>query len=399
MTTYRTLRRAAPRVLLTLAAATLAGCANLTQALSQIQNLAIPVATATAPAAAIATEAVPTPTVSAPTPTAAPNLRVSFALVSGDGGQLAWIELPVKPNRVPGAGLRPAGGTFSDIAFAVPETPPNTAMRVDSAGAQPLPFVSPRHTLVLEPSPLDAFGRLAWTTIAADGVTQALYFGNVDGVGLTQLVSSSAALEVAGWSADGAGLYYSEEPTTPPADQAYVGASSLYRYDIATSRIDALVPADPGRVGCIDDLAPDAKSVVERCNTVKELIIRYLGGPTTTIQAPPTIQGDAAIGSARFSPDGRRIAFALSSVGLPEVVSWVAVSDGLGGGATQLLQSQPNERYSVIAWLSATDLLIQAHQVGCTGLCDSLYVLNLDTHNRVKFADGAFVVFSAARPD
>ncbi len=392
------LRRAAPRVLLALTTASLAGCSSFNQALSQIQTLANAVAT---PTAAVATEpvVVPTATLEPPTPTPAPNLRVSFALVRGADGQLSWAELPVKPDRVPGTGLRPAGGTFLDIAYAVTGTSPAAAVRFDGSGAQPLAFASPSHTLVIEPTGPDIVGRLAWTGLAADGATRALFFASADGSGLTQLLGSATPVEVAGWSADGAGLYYSEEPVEAPVEQIYVGASSLYRFDIATSRVDALVPADPGRVACIDDLAPDAKSVVEHCGTVKELIIRYLGGPTTTIQAPPTIKGDAVIGSSRFSLDGRRIAFALTSVGLAEAVSWVAVSDGLGGGATELLQSQPNEQYSVVAWLGASDLLIQVHQIACTETCDSLYALNLDNGNRVKFADGTFVVFSAARPD
>ena len=393
------LRRAAPRVLLALFTAFLTGCDSFNQALSQIQTLANAAVTPTAGVATQPVAVAPTATTEPPTPTPAPNLRVSFALVRGADGQLSWAELPVKPNRVPGAGLRPAGGTFLDIAYAVTGTAPAAAVRFDGSGAQPLAFADPSHTLVLEPTGPDIVGRLAWTGPAADGTTRALFFASADGSGLTQLLGSATPVEVAGWSADGAGLYYSEEPIEPPTDQIYVGASSLYRFDLATSRVDALVPADPGRIACIDDLAPDAKSVVEHCGTVKELIIRYLGGPTTTIQAPPTIKGDAVIGSSRFSLDGRRIAFALTSVGLPEVVSWVAVSDGLGGGATELLQGQPNEQYSVVAWLGAADLLIQAHQVACAENCDSLYVLNLDSGNRVRFADGTFVVFSAARPD
>lgn len=399
MTIDSFLRHLAPRMSLALSAVALAGCANLGQAFSQIQSLANVAPTAAVVVATQPVVAPPTATLEPPTPTPAPNLRVSFALVSAPDGQLSWAELPVKPNRVPGTGLRPAGGTFLDIAFALTAGSPATAVRFDGGGAQPLTFASPSHTLVVEPTAPDVVGRLAWSGLAADGATRALFFAGADGAGLTQLLGSAMPLEVAGWSADGAGLYYSEEPVEPPADQLYPGASSLYRFDLVTSRVDALVPSDPGRIACIDDLAPDGKSVVEHCGTVKELIIRYLGGPTTTIQAPPTVKGDAAIGSARYSPDGRRIAFALTSTGLPEVVSWVAVSDGLGGGATELLQSQPNERYSVVAWLGSTDLLIQAQQTGCTENCASLYVLNLDTGNRVKFADGTFVVFSAAQPD
>ncbi|MBL8094810.1 MAG: hypothetical protein JNL73_11635 [Anaerolineales bacterium] len=387
------------RGLLIVAALSLTGCSAFNQALAGIQGLAASVATATPQPAPTQPATEPTVTPVPPTVTPQPNVRVEFALVSDAVGQLTWAELPIKPARVPGTGLRPTGGTYLDIAFALPGTPPNTALRFDAAGAQPLTFLSPRTTLALEPRPLDTVGRLAWTALSADGVTQALFMGNVDGTGVTQLVGSASPVEVAGWSADGAAVYYAEEPVAAPAELVYPGVSSLFRYDLVTSRIDALVPTDPARVACIDDLAPDGASVVEHCGTVKELVIRYLGGPTTTVQAPPTIPGEAAIGSARFSLDGRRIAFALASTTLPEVISWVAVSDGLGGGATQLLQSQPNERYSVIAWLGPTDLLIQAHLMGCAEACDSLYVLNLDTHNRVKFADGVFVTFSAARPE
>lgn len=392
-------RRGLAGACLLVGAAALTGCANLSQALSQLQGIAAgqpPTATAQAPT--LPPGDPPTPTAVPPTATLTPNVRVSFALVRDTAGTLSWAELPVKPPRVPGTGLLPAGGTFMDIAFALPGVPPSTVVRHDTAGTQPLTFIAASNTLAVEPAPVDVMGRLAWTGPAADGASRALYFGNVDGTGVTQLVSSTAALEVARWSTDGAAIYYTEGDSAP-AGALYPGVSSLYRFDLATSRVDALVPADPTRVGCIDDLAPDGASVVERCGTVKELVIRYLGGPTTTVQAPPTIPGDAAIGSARYSLDGHRIAFALTSTGLPEVFSWVAVSDGLGGGATQLLQSQPNERYSVIAWLGPSDLLLQAHLENCTDQCDSLVVLNLDTHNRVKFADGVFVTFSASRPD
>ncbi len=391
--------RVIARVLLAVAAVALAGCANLNQALSQLRGLAAQPPTATAPAATQAPSDPPTPTPVPATLTPVPNVRVSFALVRDAAGALTWAELPVKPPRVPGVGLRPAGGTFMDIAFAVPGTPANTLMRYDTAGLQPLSGFVPNHTLAIEPVPVDGVGRLAWTGPTADGSGQAIYMGNVDGTGITQLVGPVGPVEVAGWSADGAAIYYAEEPTAAPGDLVYPGVSSLFRFDLATSRIDALVPVDAGRVACIDDLAPDAASVVERCGTDKELVIRYLGGPTTTVQAPPTIPGKAAIGSARFSLDGRRIAFALASTDLAQVISWVAVSDGLGGGATQVLQSQPNEQYSVVAWLSPTDVLLQSHLVDCTDLCDALYVVNLESGDRVKIADGVFVAFSAARPD
>lgn len=392
-------RRLAARALISLAAAGLAGCANFNQALSQLRGLAAQPPTATAPAPTQPPGDPPTPTPIPPTLTPVPNVRVSFALVRDVAGTLAWAELPVKPPRVPGVGLRPAGGTFMDIAFAVPGTPPNTLQRYDTAGSQPLAGFVPNHTLAIEPVPVDGIGRLAWTGPTADGAGQAIYMGNVDGTGITQLLGPIGQVEVAGWSADGAAIYYAEEPAPAPADQVYPGVSSLFRFDLATSRVETLIPVDASRVGCIDDLAPDAASVVERCGTDKELVIRYLGGPTTTVQAPPTIPGKAAIGSARFSLDGRRIGFALTSTDLAEVISWVAVSDGLGGGATQVLQSQPNEQYSVVAWLGPTDLLIQAHLVGCAELCDALYVVNLESGDRVKFADGIFVAFSAARPD
>ncbi|HRE26096.1 MAG TPA: hypothetical protein PK954_05655, partial [Anaerolineales bacterium] len=84
---------------------------------------------------------------------------------------------------------------------------------------------------------------------------------------------------------------------------------------------------------------------------------------------------------------------------LPDTISWVAVSDGLGGGATQLLQSGPNEQYAVVAWLSRSDLLVQGRRLVCDTACESLYVLNLETGNRVEFALGAFVAFAAPTSD
>ncbi|HRF46056.1 MAG TPA: hypothetical protein PLC98_00420, partial [Anaerolineales bacterium] len=337
-----------------------------------------------------------TPTTASPT--LVPDQEVKFVLVRDSEGALAWMDLPVKPGWVPSIGLQPRGGAGRGAAVLLAGDPPGLA-RYDASVETPLAAIVDLRGLAVQTVADGGSGRLAWGARADDGQGFVLVHSAFDASDASVLLTANQPIAPVGWSAEGAQLYYALEPEGVSPDLGYPAASSLYRLDLGTGVSEALVPFDPTRPACIDDLAPDALSVVERCGTVKELIIRYLGGPTTTIQAPPTIKGDATIGSARFSPDGRRVAFALTSTGLPDTISWVAVSDGLGGGATQLLQSGPNEQYAVVAWLSRSDLLVQGRRLVCDTACESLYVLNLETGNRVEFALGAFVAFAAPTSD
>ena len=111
--------------------------------------------------------------------------------------------------------------------------------------------------------------------------------------------------------------------------------------------------------GCLDALSGDYRFVADHC-TPNTITIRDLSsGASSSIQPPAAAAGARLLGSARFSPDGKRLAFALA-VGDPNAEKgWVAVSDGTGGASRLILTGQPGLIYTVIGWLDDQTVLVQ----------------------------------------
>jgi hypothetical protein len=200
------------------------------------------------------------------------------------------------------------------------------------------------------------------------------------------------------WSADGQSFYFSQEPWGIGGYLILSGASSLYFFNATDSSVTEITPFNlAGQALCLDDFYGEVFLVVDHCGTPTLNVhdrgtgqITTIGAPTDGSQLGP--QGEAVtehtlIGSARFSPDGQQVAFALAR-GNPEAEQgWVAVSDGLSGGSRLVWASDVGGFYTVIGWL--TDELLLLQWSGTTE--NSIWVVNASGSDGYKLVVGTFL--------
>jgi len=103
--------------------------------------------------------------------------------------------------------------------------------------------------------------------------------------------------------------------------------------------------------------------------------------------------GHQLVGSARFSPDGSRIAFAVAKGVQDDEQGWVVVSDTAISDSKVLLTSQEGSYYTIAGWLNEQTLLVQSTNLrDCSPYCASeLWMVNINDANPQKVADGSFI--------
>jgi hypothetical protein len=197
------------------------------------------------------------------------------------------------------------------------------------------------------------------------------------------------------FSADGQWLYFSKEPVGLGGYILFSGGSNLYKINITTKEVYEMISQDSasGPQACLDAVSADYRYVADHCaqNTIS---IRDLtSGGTTTIQPPTDLTGYRFVGSARFSPNGSRVAYALGKGDQNDEQGWVAVSEGLNGGSKLILTSQAGSYYTVAGWLDDQTLLVQTTTpLDCSPYCKSeLWTIKVDGSEAQKVADGSFL--------
>jgi hypothetical protein len=296
-------------------------------------------------------------------------------------------------------GLNPRGGEINNSAYVFVFSDAARVLAVDESGARELSFVqNPTYGLAVWQG---AEPRLAWgTQLAKPETPSSLQVSSPDGSRLETLLTEDAGadppvqLVAQLWSADGKSLYFSKEPVGMGGYILFPGASSLYSIDIASKQVTALIPFDfsSGLSSCLDAISSDYRYVADHCSQ-NSITIRDLStGATTTIQPPGGLPGFGVLGSARFSPDGSRLAFALAKNNPDEEQGWVAVSDGRQGNSTWILAADAGVYYTVAGWLDDQTLLLQSNPIGCTGACENrLWTVNIDGNNLVEVAPGSLL--------
>jgi hypothetical protein len=242
---------------------------------------------------------------------------------------------------------------------------------------------------------------LAWgTQVNFDDTTSTLQVANLDGSNLMTILTNSfgtgAPVQLVAqlWSADGQSLYFSKEPVGLGGYIPFSGASNLYRVDIATGEVSEIIPQSPpsSPQTCLDAISGDYRYVADHC-TPDVITIRDLQtGGASTIQAPPDVVGYRLMGSARFSPDGSRVAFALAQGDPNDERGWVALGDRSGGMAKMILVGDAGSSYTVLGWLDEQTILVQSSSIVCDLTCgNELITVGADGSNPTKVADGSFL--------
>jgi WD40-like Beta Propeller Repeat len=335
-----------------------------------------------------------------------PFLHIAVRLPDGSI-QVVPINLLNGRNINPtGQHFNPAGGAVGNKVFALSQDF-HSAVAVDSGVTQPLSFITnPSYGLAVWPGDASSEPRLAWGTQLDDTTLEtSLMTSAPDGSQLEILhkeqASSSARFQMVAqrWSADGKSLYYSKEPYGIGGYILFDGASSLYRIDLATQQITELIPftpqATPGVFICLDALSPDYSMVADHCTPGVISVLSLDTHKTATILPPVEVKDKSILGSARFSPDGSRLAFA-GAKGNPDAEQgWLAVSEGLGAGSQLIVTSEPGKYFLVLGWLDDSTLLVQSNTVQCSsGECpNEIWTVSADGSGMNKVSDGTFLTF------
>ena len=187
-------------------------------------------------------------------------------------------------------------------------------------------------------------------------------------------------------------MYFSQEPVGLGGYIPFAGASSLFKVDISTKEVSQIIPtpASSSTVACIDAISGDYQFSADHC-TQNVITVRDLhGGGTATITPPAEVIDYRLLGSARFSPAGDRVAFALAK-GNPDVErGWVAVGSSGGGESKLVLAGDKPGYYSVIGWLDDQTLLLQFSTADVNNH-NQIFSVNVDGSNLTKLADGSLL--------
>ncbi len=299
-------------------------------------------------------------------------------------------------------GLLPSGGATAGTAYVLDFSNQYKAVAIDTNGTHDLSFIkNANYGLALWRGGPGAQPRLAWgTNLGGADQPSTLQASALDGSQLETLLTEDAGanppqqLVAEFWSADGQSLYFSKEPVGIGGYIPFAGASSLYQINLSTRQVKEIIPftTSSGPMICLDAVSDDYRFEADHC-TLKAITVRDLAsGKTSTIQPPAEVTDFGQMGSARFSPDGSRLAFALARGDPSDEQGWVAVSDGTSGGSKLILTSQAGTSYSVIGWLDDQTLLLQSIAIACSSTCTNMiWTVGIDGSNLTKVADGTFL--------
>jgi hypothetical protein len=318
--------------------------------------------------------------------------------------QVVNSNLPLGPTYNPAFnGFLPWGDAVLGTAYVLDWTSPAKAIAINDSGSLDLSFIqNPNYSLAIWRGSPSTSPMLAWGTQAnpGDGISS-LEIAAPDGSNMQTLLTSKYSVDnpiqlVAElWSADGKSLYFSKEPVGIGGYIPFSGASNLYKIDINTKQVTEIIPQAPSNSSqtCLDSISGDYRFVADHC-TQGVIAVRDLqSGTSTTIQAPADVTGYRLMGSARFSPSGDRVAFALAQGNPDNELGWIAVGSSSGGAAKLVLTGGAGSYYTVLGWLDDQTLLVQSNPVMCaSGDCvNKLYTVGIDGSNLTKVTDGSFI--------
>ena len=298
-------------------------------------------------------------------------------------------------------GFLPSGGSILGTAYVLDSTNQAKVVAVDANGAHDLTFIQkPTYGLALWQGGPGTSPLLAWgTELAYNTQPSSLQISELDGSQLETLLTLdpgtvSTKLVAEFWSADGQSLYFSKEPDGIGGYILFSGANNLYQINIATKQVTEIISLshEIRRGICLDAISVDYRFVADHCMQ-NVITIRDLStGGTTTIQPPAEVTGYQQMGSARFSPSGDRVAFALAQGDPSNERGWVAIGDQLGGVAKLILAGDAGSYYTVLGWLDDQTLLLQSNSLVCDLTCSNeLLTVGADGSNPTKVADGSFL--------
>ncbi len=315
--------------------------------------------------------------------------------------QLVPPEYPLHATYHPSfGGFQPTGGSIAGTAYVFDTTSLSGALSINSNGQQTLSFIQhPTYGLAVWSGDRVTPPMLAWgTQPTSDSNTTSLVVANPDGSNLQTLLTEDVGnpptqLVAELWSADGRSLYFSKEPIGLGGYIIFSGASNLYKIDLATKQVTEMIPLSSSTqvLACLDAISLDHRYVVDHCTPETITVHDLQNGTATSIQSPVEVTSYRLLGSARFSPSGSQVAFAMALGNPDDEHGWVAVGSSAGGLARLILTSDAGTYYNVVGWLNENTLLVQSISVNNPNGVDQLIIIGSDGSNPTNAAQGVWL--------
>jgi hypothetical protein len=294
-------------------------------------------------------------------------------------------------------GLPSLGGPYAGTAYLI-DSLKSDVVAVSATSRQILTFIqNPTYALAIWRGGESAQPMLAWgTQPAGDDRATSLMIANLDGSSLQTLLTISpntqtpVQLLAEFWSADGKSLYFSKEPVGIGGYIPFSGISNLYKIDIASKQVTDIIPqpAEVTQNPCLDAISQDYRFVADHCQQGVITVRDLQTGSTATIQPPADFSGYRLIGTARFSPTGDRVAFALAKGNPDGEQGWLAVGSSSGGTVKIIATSDAANYYNVVGWLDDQTLVAQEFSLGTTSSVNQVLTVSVDGSVITKVAEG-----------
>ncbi len=336
----------------------------------------------------------------APAPTS-----LQLVVRASDGAlQIANLDIPLNPTARPTFNnFLPLGGGAEGGAYVL-DSNPAKAVVTDGNGFHDLVFVQSPTTygLAVWQGNGNSPSRLAWATQNVGGDTSStIKISSLDGTAFDTLLTQDATnppsqLMAQFFSADGQWLYFSKEPVGIGGYILFSGGSNLYKINVTTKEVIEVIPAGTSEEpqGCLDAISPDFRYVAEHCWQNMIRVRDLTSGGSATYNPPAEItSGSQLAGSARFSPDGTKLAYAIGKSVQDAEQGWVVVSDTAFDNSKVILTSPAGSYFTIAGWLDDQTLLVQStNPLDCSPFCKSeLWTVLADGTQPQKVADGSFL--------
>jgi hypothetical protein len=320
--------------------------------------------------------------------------------------QLVHPEYPLHATYHPSFdGFLPTGGVIAGTAYVLDSSSLTGALSINSNGQQVLSFIQhPTYGLAVWSGDQATPAMLAWGTQPGSDNTTSLMVASPDGSNLQTLLTMDVGmppiqLVAEGWSLDGKSLYFSKEPMGLGGYIIFSGASNLYKIDIATQQVTDIfpIPSSTQVLACLDAISLDHTYVADHCTPETITVTDLKDGTATTIQTPVDVTSYRLMGSARFSPSGDKVAFAMAMGNPDDEHGWVAVGSSSGGQAKLILTSDPGTYYNVMGWLNENTMLVQSISVNNPNGVNQLIIVGSDGSNPTVAAQGVWLAIIGDR--
>ncbi len=346
------------------------------------------------------------------------SVSTTFSLAGGDTPPLTTIHmvveaydrsvkvvdasLPLNASATPYIGsFLPAGGAVDGIGYVIDPNNPD-ALEIGATGPQVIEFIKGPaiYGLATWPGGSSSSARLAWgTEPTGPSQSSAINVSALDGSQLETLITQDSPnpptqLVPQFWSADGQSLYFSKEPLGLGGYILFGGGSNLFKLDIATKKVTELIPVGPadGPQACLDAISSDYRYIADHCSLTTISVRDLVNNTRADVQPPSEISSYRFLGSARFSPAGNHLAYALAQTDQGSEQGWVALTQ-LNGGSKVILTSELGTLYTLAGWLDDETLLVQSiNTKECIPDCATqLWAVKIDGSAPTKLADGKFL--------